>query len=158
MDTPIAAQVLAAFHAEQSSLRDFVSLLEQEQSVLLTGLGDELLDLAEKKSACATRLTSLVATRHTLLQNTLPELNNHTIQTWLEHQAPTAWPVWQDICKLADRAQHLNQSSGELIQLKLRHNQQALGVLSNAASKANLYGRDGQPNFSAGNGRPIASV
>ncbi len=150
--------ILAALTAERDALRDFVALLEREQNALVENLSDQLPALAEHKSASALALSELVEARHLLLKNTLPELNETTIQTWLRTRCPAAWPVWQELRSLVTRARQLNQSSGELIQMKLRYNQQALSVLSNAASKANLYGPDGQPNFSPGSGKPIASA
>jgi flagella synthesis protein FlgN len=54
--------------------------------------------------------------------------------------------------------QRLNQTNGELIQIKLRYNQQALGVLYGAVqSAAGLYGADGQPNLPSGS-RTLGSV
>jgi flagella synthesis protein FlgN len=87
-----------------------------------------------------------------------PELSAASIQTWLQTNNKAAVPIWQEIRGLAERARQLNLSSGELIQMKLRHNQQALTVLGKASSKANLYGSDGQPNFPFSSGKPIASA
>jgi hypothetical protein len=42
--------------------------------------------------------------------------------------------------------------------MKLRHNRQALAALSRAADRANLYGPDGQHNFTGGGGRSLGSV
>lgn len=150
--------ILTALTAERDALRDFVALLEREQNALVENLSDQLPELAEQKSAHAMALNGLVETRHLLLKNNLPTLSEASIQNWLRTQHQAAWPVWQELRSLAMRARQLNQSSGELIQIKLRYNQQALTVLSNAASKANLYGPDGQPNFSPGSGKPIASA
>ena len=150
--------MLAALTAERDGLRDFVGLLEREQNALVENLSDQLLDLAEQKSACALTLTGLVEARHLLLKNNLPELSATSIQTWLQTHNKTAWPIWQEIRGLAERARQLNRNSGELIQMKLRYNQQALTVLGNATSKANLYGPDGQPDFSPSSGKPIASA
>ena len=158
MNQDIGIQMLAALTAERSGLRDFVSLLEREQNALVENLSDQLLDLAEQKSARALTLTGLVEARHLLLKNNLPELSATSIQTWLQAHNKTAWPIWQEIRGLAERARQLNQNSGELIQMKLRYNQQALTVLGNATSKASLYGPDGQPDFSPSSGKPIASA
>jgi flagella synthesis protein FlgN len=144
--------------SERDALRGFVSLLEKESNALIENLSDELLELAEQKSARALTLNQLVEARHLLLKVHFPELSAASIQAWLQTHNKAAVPVWQEIRGLAERARQLNLSSGELIQMKLRHNQQALTVLGNASSKANLYGPDGQPNFPPASGKPIASA
>lgn len=158
MNQDIGIRMLAALTNERDSLRDFVDLLEREQSALVQNLADQLLKLAEQKSAAALVLTGLVEARHLLLKQNLPELSPASIQTWLQTHNKAAWPIWQELRGLAERARLLNQNSGDLIQMKLRYNQQALAVLNNAANKANLYGPDGQPNFAVGSGKPIASA
>lgn len=158
MQSDFSTRLLHALIAERDGLRGFVALLEQEQSALIENLGDPLLELAEQKSARALSLSKLVETRLELLNEHLPALTPPFIQTWLEAHLPNALPVWNEIHELAKRAQQINLNSGELIQLKLRHNQQALSVLNNAVNKANLYGPDGQPSFAPGSGKPIASA
>lgn len=158
MNQDISTEMLAALTTERNALRDFVSFLEREQSALVENLTDQLLAIAEQKSARALALTGLAEARHVQFKNALPELGAETIQTWLKTHNQQGWQLWIEIRALAERARQLNQSSGELIQMKLRHNQQALAVLGNAANQANLYGPDGHPSFAPGSGRPLASV
>ncbi|KXS33743.1 MAG: FlgN family protein [Candidatus Gallionella acididurans] len=151
-------KLVTALTAERNALRDFVGLLEREQNTLVENLTDQLLTLAEQKSAAAQALTKLIEARHALLNNALPESSSASIQTWLQTHNAAAWPIWQEVRGLTERARQLNQSSGELIQMKLRYNKQALTVLGNAVSKANLYGPDGQPNLpNSGLGRTLGS-
>lgn len=139
------------------ALLDFVALLEREQGMLVENRTDQLLELSEQKSTDALGLNELAETRRSLLQKSIPELSIDTIHTWLAAHNPQGLPVWHEILALAERAQQLNRTNGELIQMKLRHNQQSLAVLSNAVNKANLYGPDGQPSFSPGSGRSLGS-
>jgi flagella synthesis protein FlgN len=131
---------------ERTELQAFVSLLESEQRILTSENTDSLLTLAEEKSKFAHRLTAIISARR-------KELNDSgfgDMDTWLSHRAPQSLSIWHEIRQLAERAQHLNTVNGELIQVRMRHNLQALGVLHSAASNsAGLYGRDGQPNLSA---------
>lgn len=46
---------------------------------------------------------------------------------------------------LIEEARRLNEENGRLIALHLRHTQNALNVLTAAASAATAYGPDGQP-------------
>lgn len=136
---------------------NFVALLEREQGMLMEGRTDQLLELSEKKTTDALNLDGLAATRRSLLQKHLPQFNAEAIRAWLGKHSPEGLVIWQEILALAERARQLNHTNGELIQMKLRHNQQSLAVLSSAASKANLYGPDGQSSFSPGGGRSLGS-
>lgn len=125
--------------------------------MLVENLTDQLLELSEQKSADALTLNKLAETRRNLLKKNLPQLGVDAIHAWLKTHNPQGLAVWQEILALTERAQKLNQANGELIQMKLRRNQQSLAVLSNAANKANLYGPDGQASFSPGSGRSLGS-
>lgn len=150
-------QLLSALTAEHTALLDFVALLEREQGMLVGNLADQLLELSEQKSTAALDLNKLTETRRDLLRKNLLQLSADAILTWLGTHSPQGLAVWQEILALAGRAQQLNQTNGELIQMKLRRNQQLLTVLSNAANKANLYGPDGQASISPGSGRSLGS-
>jgi flagella synthesis protein FlgN len=150
-------QLLSALAAEHAALLNFVALLEREQGMLTGNLTDQLLELSEQKSADALSLNELAEARRSLLRKNLPQLGAEAIHTWLGTHRPQGLAVWQEILALAERAQQLNQTNGELIQMKLRRNQQLLAVLSNAVNKANLYGPDGQASFSPGSGRSLGS-
>ncbi|MEI7844152.1 MAG: flagellar export chaperone FlgN [Gallionellaceae bacterium] len=61
------------------------------------------------------------------------------------------------VSRIGLRAHHLNHTNGEVIQLKLRSNQQALNALLGAAQNTTaLYGRDGQPSLPI-SGRTLGS-
>ena len=170
-----SAQLLSALTAERALLLKFFALLEREQRMLVENLTDPLLELSEQKSADAFALNELAATRRALFRKHLPQLGGtptpgtppdahpsdnlgaDAIRAWLETHNPEGLAVWQEILALAERAQRLNQTNGELIQMKLRRNQQLLAVLSSAVNKANLYGPDGQTSFSPGSGRSLGS-
>lgn len=159
MTTDISGLIVSALTAERNSLTDFVTLLEREQNALVENDTDLLMQLAEQKSARAISLSHLINTRHHLLKSTLGELKTDKLLAWLQTHCTQGLTLWQEITRLGEKARQLNQSSGELIQLKLRHNQLAMTVLNNAANKANLYGPDGQPNLSiTGQGRTLGSV
>lgn len=149
--------LLAALTAERSALVSFIALLQREQGMLTENTTEQLLALAEQKSNAALQLNQLGEARRALLRQNIPNLSVAAIQAWLKKHNPAGLSSWQAVLSLAEQAQQLNSINGELIQMKLRHNQKALTVLSNAVNKANLYGRDGQPNFSPGSGRSLGS-
>lgn len=150
-------QLLSVLTAERAALLNFIALLEREQGMLVENLTDQLFELSEQKSTDALNLNELAETRRALLRKNLPQLGADAIRAWLETHSPQALTIWLEILALAERAQRFNQTNGELIQMKLRRNQQLLAVLSNAVNKANLYGPDGQTSFSPGSGRSLGS-
>ena len=146
-------EFLSSLNDECTSLRAFVVLLEDEQRILLSQHIEELLPLAEAKIQLTNKIAALSATR----QRSLPE-GMLDMPKWLKRNAPQGIPKWKETRQLAAHVQTLNQTNGELIQIKLRYNQQALGVLYGAAqSTAGLYGPDGQPNLPNGS-RTLGSV
>lgn len=152
------AEFIANLHNERDTMRSFVSLLETEQNALLEGQAEQLLTLANTKTATVNQLTDLGNARKQFLVKTGKGSEADNIEAWLQTHAPKELPVWSEIRKLATRAQQLNHTNGEMIQVKMRHNQQALSVLHNAANNATtLYGRDGQPSL-PGMGRKLGAV
>lgn len=172
---PLSAQLLAVLTSERTALQNFVALLEREQGMLVENQTSQLLELSEQKSSDALSLNKLAETRRAILQKNIPQftdvparrtppnarpsggLDADAIHAWLGAHSPGGLAVWKELIALAERARQLNQINGGLIQMKLRHNQQTLAVLSNAANKANLYGPNGQPSFSPGSGRSLGS-
>lgn len=152
-----ASQLLAAFKAEHAALLNFVALLEREQAILVENSTDQLIELSEKKTTDAIHLSELAQSRRAILQGNIPQLNVDSIHAWLKAHSPECLVIWQALLDLAKKSQQLNRVNGELIQMKLRHNQQSLTVLSNAVNKATLYGPDGQTNFAPGSGRSLGS-
>jgi flagella synthesis protein FlgN len=136
------AEFLSNLNDECAALSAFVVLLEDEQNALLGQPSETLLQLAEAKTQLADKITALAEAR----KRFLPEATRDTVE-WLKKNAPQGLPKWQEARQLAAQAHQINKTNGELIQIKLRYNQQALNALYGAAqSAAGLYGADGQTN------------
>ena len=157
MNPPPPPQLLAILSTERAQLKSFVTLLEREQKMLVENSTDLLLDLSKQKTDAAISLQGLTDARSTLLLNNIPEITTANINSWLLKHCPTDSTIYTEILSLGKQAHQLNRTNGELIQMKLRHNLQALSVLNNAAKKANLYGSDGQPSLSPNGGRSLGS-
>ena len=144
---------LTQLNNELAELRKFVVLLTSEQQLLLDNDTESLLTLSEAKTTAATHLIEIGNSRRkTLLSGSI-----HSMEVWLSKHAPNSGSLWSEIRKLAEQAQNLNSTNGELIQTRMRHNQQALGVLYNSTkSAAGLYGPDGQANIN-NSGRHLGS-
>lgn len=140
-------------NTELATLRKFVALLTSEQQFLLSNDTDSLLTMSEVKTQVANQLMSIAnIRRNSLLQNDIDSM-----EKWLSKYTPNTLPLWTSIRDLAAQAQQLNTTNGELINAKIRNNQQALGALYSATqSVAGLYGPDGQSNIGS-TGRHLGS-
>ncbi len=139
----------SCLRAEHGALKSFIDVLESEQRTLLSGQTETLIDLADRKIGLVDQLTRLAGQRRKL--QPAPGIPPSG-----QNDAPSQ-QLWTDVRQMAARAEQLNRTNGELIQIKLRHNQQALTVLHNAAQSATLYGPDGQPSIPV-SGRTLGSV
>ncbi|MGV8933122.1 MAG: flagella synthesis protein FlgN [Gallionellaceae bacterium] len=147
------ANAVSQLNNELAELRKFVVLLSSEQQFLLDNDTDSLLTLSEAKTLAASQLMEIGnARRKALLTG-----STDNMESWLSKHAPAQQALWAEIRKLAEQAQNLNTTNGELIQSSMRHNQQALGVLYNSSKNAaGLYGPDGQANLN-NSGRHLGS-
>ena len=163
MGNSVPAAALADFIArldiECNTLRAFITLLETEQQTLLGDQADQLPALAERKTQAVHELNELAQARANDLHTFGAEAaDSGSLETWLQENVADSLSVWREIRQLAMQAQQLNRTNGELIRIRLRHNQQALAALHNAANNASgLYGPDGQPNMTTP-GRTLGSV
>lgn len=148
---PAVANLLAE---ETEVLRRFLTLLEREQTLLSEGSVDALAALAPEKSAFAERLAGLTRQREAqLASDHCPQMRD-----WLTRPGNNRLEAaWQQLLELARQAKQLNETNGQLIALRLQHNQQALAVLMAAANQAMTYGPDGQQRPSGG-GRTLGSA
>lgn len=146
-------EALSLLNKELAELRRFVFLLTTEQQALLNNDTDSLLTLSETKTKAANLIMEISGTRRTKLLSDTTD----TMETWIARNAPQANSQWNEIRQLASQAQQLNNTNGELIQSRMRYNQQALGVLySSSKNAAGLYGPDGQANIKS-TGRHLGS-
>ncbi len=158
MTLPAHTELPAALAEERLAVRGFVDLLQQEQKLLLENSIDPLMLLAEQKSTRALQLNKLAEARHRLLLTFIPEPTAAAILKWFKDNSTEGLLIWQEISALADQAMQLNRINGELIQMKLRQNQQVLTALSRAANQANLYVSYGKASFYFVSGRSVGSV
>ncbi|MDO8369475.1 MAG: flagellar protein FlgN [Candidatus Nitrotoga sp.] len=159
-DTPAAAtaEFISQMHAERTALYAFICLLETEQQALLEEQTEQIQVLADNKTKMVQELTSLVNARRNGMLSLGIKIEPGSMQTWLQTHTAINLPTWHEIQQMATHAQHMNRTNGELIQVKMRHNQQTLTMLHNATHSANgLYGPDGQPSLPA-SGRILNSV
>lgn len=151
-------ELLTALNRERIALREFIALLQQEQQLLTENSLELLPPVSDKKAADALILNQLTEFRRQLQEKLTASQDVLLVRAWYQANNPACLALWLEIHNLAEQAQQLNHTNGEVIQMKLRHNQQSLAALSRAVSSANLYGPDGQSSFSPGTGRSLGSV
>lgn len=159
-DTPAAelAEFVSQMHAERTALHAFIRLLETEQQALLNEQTEQIQTLADNKTQMVQQLTKLVNARRNGMLSLGIKIEPGSMESWLQTHTALNVPAWHEIQQLATRAQQINRTNGELIQVKMRHNQQALTMLHNATHSATgLYGPDGQPSLPV-SGRILNSV
>jgi flagellar biosynthesis protein FlgN len=143
---------------ETAALRSFISLLEQESKLLVADNVDQLLLLAEEKSAYAANLSEIGNQRESAFSQLGVQTNAPAISERLQNQPESLRRAWQSLIELAREARELNSLNGKLINTRLQHNQQALNVLLDAAAPVNTYGPDGQQRMGSGSGRTFGSA
>ncbi len=137
-----------ALASEQAVLERFVMVLETEQQHLVQGQTEALIDLSQQKTQLADQLSHLAQRRRSLQPAPgVPAASHH----------PKAQSLWSQLIQLAEKADRLNRTNGELIQVKLRLNQQALSILTGAVAQGAIYGPNGHPAGASGS-RKLGSV
>lgn len=138
--------------SELSDLRRFCALLEEERKALTGVHADRLPDIAVAKSSLAGQLSQLEHQRDALLSSHGLPRGRSGVDAWLASHpdAATERNQWDELLKLAMQARDGNETNGQLINLLLKQNQQALSVLLSSGAES-IYGADGQPrSMSAG--------
>jgi flagella synthesis protein FlgN len=152
--------IAAAILAEYKTFQEFHRILQEEQSALVGGNVERLLQLVPLKNELLDQLTSFSNARNRSLSASGHENNSSGVEAWLNAGGADGKTreAWRELINLAREAEQLNHANGILIETSLRHNQQALSVLQAAANPGtSLYGRNGQISGLA-SGRPIDKV
>jgi len=143
------SEFLKAISDEAESVQRFVELLTQEQTILTEGKIDELPALADKKEKLATELNTLTRLRSQYLSSQGFATDRTGMQAWSakhpEHKDATA--SWNKTLTLAAQAKELNRLNGQVIQLRMQYNSQALEILRRKESPLDLYGPDGRSSL-----------
>lgn len=142
----VVSEFLRAVSKEATLVGQFVELLEQEQEVLTNGRTDELPTIAGTKEKLAAELNDLSRQRNAFLGSLGFPSDRPGMEVWTtanpsQNEAITAW---RQTLSLAARAKELNLRNGQLIQLRMKYNAQALEILTRKENNLDLYGPDGR--------------
>ena len=122
-----------SINAECEATRNFIEILQREQSALKQAEVSILLPLTQGH-----------ATDRLGVENELRIF-------------PGASEAWQELVQLAETARHLNEINGNLVGQRLRYNQQAIAALQEATHVTGVYGCDGHTQPFSG-GRQLGEV
>lgn len=156
----MSAPLLAAIAAESAALQRFIAVLEEEQKLLISGNADAVLPLLEKKTALIAELGSAGQQREAALQALGVPISKEAMEAWFANATADFQAQWQTLLELAQTANRINSTNGQLINTRLQYNQQALSILMNAAGNlgdSSTYGPDGHKTTGSGS-RPLGSA
>lgn len=155
--TPADQQRLALLiEAEAIQLREFIALLEREESLLVAGDTDALLALTQDKNERYRRLQRLSDDRALLLGRLGRTPSDAAIREICAN-LPRVLARWDEVIELASKARDRNDLNGKLIVERMAHNQAALSVLLTAADQPPLYDAEGHSR-PIGGGRMLGSA
>lgn len=149
-------RIALLIEAEAIQLKEFLSLLEREEGLLVGGDTDGLLALTHDKTDRYRQLQRLHDDR-ALVLGRLGLANNAQSVRSLLASLPRILARWEEILDLARQAQQRNDLNGKLITERMQHNQAALSVLLSAADHPQLYDASGQSR-PTGSGRILGSA
>lgn len=137
----------------------FLDILRKEQDALVGGDIERLEALPRDKAELVMQLAKLAKQRDQRLISKGLSRDRKGMETLLadSHDAKAATAEWHELLRLAEEVQQLNQTNGEIISTRLRHNQQTLGVLQSATGTTPLYGPTGK-TFTLKGGRQLGQV
>lgn len=148
--------LLSAISAETSALQQFIAILEEEQKLLIGGDADAVLPLIDKKTVLITALGNAGQQRESALRELGIEAHKEAMEAWFAKAPAALQQRWQQLLELAQTANRLNNTNGQLINTRMQYNQQALSILINAGSSISddTYGPDGHKSTGSGS-RPL---
>lgn len=146
--------------AEAAAMIAFITRLEEEKQLLLTGSPDEIIASADKKSALVTQLTHAGIERDAALTALGVNQSRQGVNDFLAAQAVDLQSAWATLLDLARTANQLNSNNAALVNARLQTNQQALAVLlatSGQVTENVVYGPDGHSKH-GNTPRPLGSA
>ena len=151
-DAVTGADIATCLQLELAAVEAFLGILHKEQEALIEGKIERLETLASEKTQLAGQLAELAARRNRDLASRNLSPDREGQEAGLADAKAAG--AWRDLVQLIQAAKDLNRTNGEMIALRLQHNQHAFAALQGAAGITALYGPKGQ-TFGIGGGRTL---
>lgn len=132
--------------SELETVRQFVELLEYEQSLFVNGKMDELATLVADKDRVVDQLMRLAAQRNCFLTDANFSVDSKGVRAWLSAN-PTAASIacdWEELLDLAHLAKQMSQTNANITAEWLQYTKRTLRALQGAAGMISLYDAKGQ--------------
>ena len=149
-------RIALLIEAEASQLKEFLDLLEWEETLLVAGDTDALPTVTQEKTERHRQLQRRHDDRAMLLARRGLKNGTHALRTLYAH-LPRVLARWEEVLSLTARARERNAINGRLIAGHMNHTQAALSVLLSAADHPQLYDAGGHSRPSGG-GRILGSA
>lgn len=138
-------KTLVSFVPEAELANKLLSLLESEQSALMSFEVDAMEALLEEKFLLLNNLSHCSKQRYQALVDNGYEANESGMKNWLsknpDTQLQTSWQSFQHTLSLSKEANRVN---GVLVTKQFNRNQQMLNALQGPNAAAKFYGPNGQ--------------
>lgn len=144
------ADIATVLRAEIAAVERFVVLLQTEQLLLQSADTDDLTRLAGEKSALTERLVGLGSARNERLARAGFGVDREGLQGWAGSAGAVGASLQQRLVALAAAAADVNRLNGQLIAMRINHNQAALAALTQDSGRNTLYSCDGQARAPTG--------
>ena len=140
--------LLLQLQQERQTLDELLSLIVDEQRLLMHNQINDIQVILEKKSRHIAQLAQLTQQRYQLLSQQGYPANETGMQLLLEQQSDAiVIDAWQQLLDRVLHAKQLNHTNGLIINTQLNRNRNALNVLAGAGVLDNLYGANGQTHL-----------
>ncbi len=121
------------------------SILEQENGALLNGEPEKILSIIEAKQVTKSKMQKLLLHRDRFLKAlSLPSGNQGTQKLIDQLPGSQAEQLWKKLTIQAIQLKEINEVNGGIVNLSLKHNQLALGILTGQSPETDTYGPGGQ--------------
>ena len=154
--TVLLAQLVTMLDGEIDAVSRFITLLEEENQLLVTVDADALLEKSHEKNTLFQTLQRYHDTRSILLAREKITDNKEAIRDFFR-QSPVLLEKWDTLLDLALQARSLNSLNGKLIHERMAHNQSLMALLLNAARQPQFYDAEGMTHPS-NSGRHLGSA
>jgi flagella synthesis protein FlgN len=142
-------RVALLVEAAALQLKEFITLLVREESLLVERDTDALATLTREKTERFRQLQRINDDRGLLLARCGMKNDDPTLRR-LFQRLPRVLARWEEVLELAARAKARNAVNGQLITEHMRGNQAALTALLSAANHPQLYDAGGHSHPTGG--------
>lgn len=149
MAESLGSQLARRMKDEIALMRDFVDLLRLEQHALSGNDAEAINASTQSKTILARQLGQIATERNLALARAGYGTDRMGLDALIATQPEAAALVTlrDRLMAIAAEAEELNRNNGEIIRLRMSHNQKAVGTLLGTGAGLATYGRDGRSSY-----------